>query len=120
MKYRDLCERIIANSVASTENCYKGTACWEWISSHRRDGRPTINMRAKSGPRKGQVITHSAYRIAVREFTDRRVTPKMVILHLCNNPNCVNPEHLLGGTQKKNVQQCVREGRHFTPFRRAA
>lgn len=118
MRYPSLCERIIANSVLSTDNYYRGAPCWEWIGPRRRDGRPVISMRAKSGPRKGKVITYYAYRIAVREFTPRRVTPKMVIMHLCNNWNCVNPDHLRGGTQQQNVRHCVDSGRHFSPFRK--
>lgn len=119
-RYDSLCDRIIANSVLSPtpEEQYRGTPCWVWIGPARRDGRPVISMRAKSGPRKGKVITYSAYRISVREFTNRRVTPKMVIMHMCNNKHCVNPDHLRGGTQKQNVQHCVKSGRHKTPFRK--
>ena len=38
-----------------------------------------------------------------------------VVMHLCNNPRCINPEHLKLGTQAENVQQAHREGRKQTP-----
>lgn len=122
-KYANLQERIIANSRISDETSYNGTPCWIWLGKTRasRGGSemqyPAMTMRYKSGPRKGKVYNVSVHRKAVEVFSGRRVTPKMVVMHLCNNTLCVNPEHLKGGTQKKNVQQCVKEGRHKTPFR---
>jgi DNA-binding transcriptional regulator YiaG len=34
-----------------------------------------------------------------------------VVLHLCNNPKCVNIEHLRVGTQSENIQQMYADGR---------
>lgn len=34
-----------------------------------------------------------------------------VVRHTCDNPRCVNPEHLIGGTQKDNVQDMLDRGR---------
>lgn len=34
-----------------------------------------------------------------------------VVRHTCDNPRCVNPEHLIGGTQKDNVQDTINRGR---------
>ena len=35
------------------------------------------------------------------------------ILHKCDNRCCVNPDHLYTGTQKENVEDMVRRGRHL-------
>lgn len=35
-----------------------------------------------------------------------------VVMHICDNPACVNPKHLVGGTQKENILDCVSKGRH--------
>ena len=123
-KYADIGERIIANSYLSEESVYNGSRCWVWLGKTKpnRSGMlyPEMTLRYKGGPRKGKVYNARVHRKSVEFFKGRRVTPKMVVLHLCNNTLCVNPEHLMGGSQKKNVQQCVADGRHFTPFRKAA
>ncbi len=115
-KYENLRERIIANSILSYDTIFAGTPCWVWIGKRHND-YGLITLRYKSGPRKGKVYNFRAHRLSVREFQGRRVTPKSVVLHLCNNPLCVNPEHLQLGRQRENVQHCVASGRHKTPFR---
>jgi hypothetical protein len=37
----------------------------------------------------------------------------MVVRHTCDNPACINPAHLLIGTQKDNVRDCIERGRRF-------
>lgn len=34
-----------------------------------------------------------------------------VVRHTCDNPRCINPEHLLLGTQLENIQDIVDRGR---------
>lgn len=118
--YACLEDRIIANTVACEDYFHAGSCCWLWIGARNSQGYGKLNLRWQRGPRKGKVRSALAHRIALTAFTGRRVTTKSVVLHLCNNRLCCNPAHLKGGTQKKNVQQCVAEGRHFTPFRKAA
>ena len=40
---------------------------------------------------------------------------KPIIMHACNNPSCVNPKHLVAGTQKDNIQQMYDENRDNLP-----
>jgi len=39
----------------------------------------------------------------------------MVLRHTCNNPACVNPEHIVPGTHSENMQDSVRAGTHYYP-----
>lgn len=38
-----------------------------------------------------------------------------VVMHSCDNPRCINPEHLTLGTYAENTQDMLRKGRDYTP-----
>lgn len=122
-KYASMAERLIANTLLGDTPTYVDQPCWIWTGEVNRNRNGMLygrmSVRAKRGPRKGKVIKVAAHRMSVQTFhAGKRITPKTVIMHLCNNSLCINPAHLMGGTQIRNVRQCVKDGRHKTPFRR--
>jgi hypothetical protein len=50
----------------------------------------------------------------------KAIPPKMVIAHWCNNPPCINAEHLYLTTQAGNLQQMRDEGRAVCPAGRTS
>lgn len=43
------------------------------------------------------------------------IIDKLWVLHRCNNPRCVNPEHLYLGTSKDNAKDREKGGRYTKP-----
>ena len=115
-KYASMEDRLIANSVLSEEHSYNGSRCWEWIGKRKVNASGmlygVINVRFKSGPRKGKVKSMAAHRQSLKTFKGLRMTTKSVGRHLCNNTLCVNPEHLTGGSIRDNNRDTVKAGRH--------
>lgn len=79
--------------------------CWRWIGAisggkYGMFGMPGGNIRA--------------HRAAFMLF--RGPIPEgMSVCHHCDNPWCVNPDHLFTGTQKDNVADCISKGRNSAP-----
>jgi len=47
-----------------------------------------------------------------KAFKDKYGYAPEVVMHKCDNPACVNPDHLVAGTQSDNIKDCVSKGRH--------
>jgi hypothetical protein len=54
--------------------------------------------------RYGDILAH---RFAWMSAHGEGLSPEVVVRHRCDNPPCVNPAHLLTGTQWQNMQDAV-------------
>lgn len=77
--------------------------CWEWVGA-KRGGYGRRNRHRRGGTWVN--VHHEMW-----QDLHGPVPPGMVILHACDNPACVRPDHLSIGTQKENVQDMLRKGR---------
>lgn len=53
----------------------------------------------------------SAHRLAWIEANGTDIPPGMLVRHRCDNPPCINPEHLELGTEADNARDKVERGR---------
>jgi len=69
-------------------------------------------MLPKVGGSKGKgVLAHRlSYQIHKGEIPEG-----MVVMHSCDNPSCVNPDHLSIGTQSQNIKEAIAKGRKVLP-----
>ena len=75
--------------------------CWPWLGTKDQHGYGRVPfMTAK----------FKAHRVSY-EMAYGPIKDSLIILHDCDNPNCVNPKHLVMGTQKKNMQDASMRGR---------
>lgn len=80
------------------------SGCWLWLKTLDKMGY------GKMGTAMGKVV--AAHRLSFEAF---KYDPgKLSVLHHCDMPSCVNPEHLFTGTQRDNIQDCIAKGR-FKP-----
>lgn len=77
------------------------TGCWEWTRYRDRKGYGRFNVN--NTPR-------LAHRVAW-EVTYGAVPDGMCVLHRCDNPPCVNPDHLWLGVVADNQRDMARKGR---------
>lgn len=86
------------------------TGCWEWQGwCHKTDGRSQLPY-AESSYRGKQVRVHrKVLEIKLGRLLDGRL---MHACHSCDNPRCINPDHLFEATHTENQRDMVAKGRH--------
>lgn len=87
----------------SKVSCSEG--CWLWTGAKTEKGYGVFGIGKE---------TDKAHRIAWR--LSYGPIPKCIfVLHKCDTPACVRPEHLFLGTNQDNVNDMIRKGRNSPP-----
>ena len=79
----------------------KNDGCWLWTGNLDRKGygRFYDGIRSVAAHRFSFALHHGPFDLS------------LVVRHHCDNPRCVNPQHLAVGTQAENVKDMFQRGR---------
>lgn len=95
--------KVIDQSTIAREGM---TPCWLWGGGD--DGRK------ESGEGYGKFLYNGrslrAHRVSYMMYKGD-IPPNCCIMHMCDKPNCVNPDHLQLGTHKENMEDKKNKGR---------
>lgn len=92
---RRLLRRFVAKLRVEPEGC------WAWTAARIGTGYGAIRIGGR---------THLAHRVAHEMFIGP-VPADLEVRHSCDNPPCVNPQHLLLGSHADNMLDMARRGR---------
>jgi hypothetical protein len=93
--YAEVLLRLLRGTKLST------SGCWEWGGAKSSSGYGRIGF---DGAR------WACHRL-MAHIKVGAVKPDDIVCHRCDNPCCINPEHLFIGTQKQNVDDRDAKGR---------
>jgi hypothetical protein len=79
--------------------------CWLWTAAKRGRGYGCFSY-------KGRVV--DAHRVAYM-LTVGEIPGDSVVMHSCDNPLCVNPDHLSAGSWQANTRDAMQKERHNMP-----
>src|SRR6202021_2882808 len=81
--------------------------CIEWTKGKNSDGYGCLYDENRKSKRANRV----SYELKNGPIPDR-----LDVLHSCDNPSCINPEHLFLGTTQDNMTDKMNKNRHIAPI----
>ena len=94
--------KSILERIADKISFDKTTGCWNWEASTRNAaGYGQIRYEGKM---------RLAHRVSWEAFNDK-IPDGIFVCHKCDNPRCVNPDHLFLGTNQDNMNDMKAKGR---------
>ena len=101
-------ERVTAEQRFHNNYVVVPSGCWEWSSKLDRYGYGKFIFN-------GRLVKAHRYSF---ELFNGPFDPKLHVVHRCDNPCCVNPEHLFLGTNRDNILDRMQKNRSRTAYKK--
>lgn len=99
---RPLIDRILEKSIPEPNS-----GCWLWTGAVNLCGYGTLRTGSRTdGTRRTAIASRVSYEVFYGEIPDG-----LHVLHRCDFPICINPEHLFLGTHTDNMRDMIQKGR---------
>ena len=83
------------------------SGCWLWTVACNNYGYGSFRRRETVG---GKLRNYLAHRLTYQHFRGP-IPTGLQVLHQCDVPSCINPDHLFLGTQAHNMADMAAKGR---------
>lgn len=88
------------------EKIDKTGTCWIWKGAKTPRGYGKFSLPTGTANVRYVYAHRHSYELANGPIPDG-----MIVCHTCDNPWCVNPDHLFVGSHQDNTDDCIRKGR---------
>lgn len=86
------------------------SGCWEWSGTSNAKGYGLVHLKRRSWPESTVSLHRLIYEICVEQIPEG-----FHVLHRCDNPSCLRPDHLFIGSNLDNIADKMAKGRHRSP-----
>jgi hypothetical protein len=97
----ELLDKHLERFTKFIQKAEKEEECWLWSGAKDWDGYGIFQLN-----RRGRRAHRLSYELYVGDIPEG-----LMIRHTCDNPSCVNPKHLIPGTNQQNCDDAVTRGR---------
>lgn len=104
-----LIHRVMENSIMQSNGCR------EWTATKNDGGYGMIHFAMQWGD--GHKSSMTASRALYQAHHNIILSRNQWVLHTCDNPSCVNIDHLFLGSPKDNAQDKLAKGRNAKHYR---
>ena len=80
-------------------------SCWIWKATTLPHGYGLFSYKPNGVGKSQRIYAHRWMKLQTDGWVGE------VVMHTCDNPSCVNPDHLVNGTQKENLNDMHFKGR---------